>query len=93
MSSSGDSYTRLLLFVACGCLWMGRSPEAWCCCCCWCRDSEVYAEYRLNVTRAGIASEFEKKRRTLVVGAQTNNTHLCLPVCVCVVCWPPTCPS
>jgi hypothetical protein len=31
------------------------------------RDSEVYAAYRQNVTRAGIASEFEKKRRTLVV--------------------------
>ncbi len=31
------------------------------------KDSEVYAAYRLNVTNAGIASEYDKKRRTLVV--------------------------
>lgn len=34
------------------------------------KDSEVYAAYRLNVTNAGIASEYDKKRRTLVVRCQ-----------------------
>jgi hypothetical protein len=31
------------------------------------KDSDVYAAYRINVTNAGIASEYDKKRRTLVV--------------------------
>lgn len=33
---------------------------------------QVYAAYRLNVTNAGIASEYDKKRRTLVVRGCIN---------------------
>lgn len=48
------------------------------------KDSEVYAAYRLNVTNAGIASEYDKKRRTLVV----RDVMLCLVLCAlfCSVC-------
>jgi len=31
------------------------------------KDTDLYAAYRVNVTKAAIATEYDKKRRTLVV--------------------------